>query len=130
MTASKLLKGVILHDQIPIHEMPAVQLTSLLQDKEAAATELLQSFKRSVIKAVFEEIGENNIDLFSVPSLEDLVGATKDSSLNWDAYANFRHNESQPLHSFEEQKKAIKHAMQMIDRYCDILSHQYYDFFL
>lgn len=109
---------------MPMNEMPAVQLSALLLERD----DIFESFKKDltsdVISAALQEI-EDAYERCNVPSFEDLTSATLDNPLHWDPVINFTRSPGQSLASFEEQIFAIKTCVESIDKHSSLMNNEY-----
>ena len=117
ITAGELLDEIIVHDCIPINNMPAVQQSTLYASTEEECLNYIQTIKEKVIKSAMSELKEESIQRCSIPSIEAITEAKKENPLEWNAYEAFNQNQAQPDSSFEEQKFAIKKSVESIDSY-------------
>ena len=120
--AASVLESVIIHDEIPVTEMPPVQLTSILASREEAATKFLAETKEKLTKAVFKEVGDFSTQ-GSFPTVDDVMNASKSSPYEWDPVACHKKNPIQSMESYEEQQLAIKLTTRAIDRYTSFSSN-------
>ena len=113
--AGEVFDSVILKDEIPMTEMPPVQLTSILAIREEAELMMLKEMKSKLTKAGLKEIGDHSS--FNLPTYDEIMAATKDQPLDWNPVESFRKNPTQSDESFEQQSLAIKVTKQTIDSY-------------
>ena len=123
ITASNLFRQVIIHDEIPLTEMPPVQLSTLLASQEENIVNHRLRLKTGLIEAAFEELGEESIRRCRIPSKENLLNATAQNPLGWDPVESFHQNALQSQDSFNEQKFAIQTVVETINSYRDF-THQ------
>ena len=123
ITAGELLDDIIVHDNIPINNMPAVQQSSLYASTEEKCIQYINTIKENVIKSALSELRDESIERCSIPSYESILSATKANRIDWDAIDCFSQNESQPDSSFKEQSFAIQKCVQAINLYRDGMSH-------
>mmetsp|Transcript_19481 Transcript_19481/g.27406 ORF Transcript_19481/g.27406 Transcript_19481/m.27406 type:complete len:548 (+) Transcript_19481:1364-3007(+) len=81
VVAGDLIDSVIINDEIPITDLPPVQLTSLYSDPQF--NEHKNKIKSNVIDAAFEELKEDTIIRFEIPSKDVLLSSTKESPCTW-----------------------------------------------
>ena len=124
IVAGDLFDSVIIANEIPMTQMPTVQLSALLLVKETAFENFKTQLKTDITQAALREMGEATIDCCNIPSLDDLVNASIDSPSNWDAIENFRKSENQSEESFEEQRFAVQICVQSIDSYLNVMTNK------
>jgi hypothetical protein len=123
ITARELLDDIIVHDNIPINNLPAVWQSSLYASTEEKCIEYINTIKENVIKSALSELRDESIESWSIPSYKSILRATKANRLDWDAFDCFSQNESQPDSSFEEQSFSIQKSVQATNWYHDGMSH-------
>ena len=116
--AHELLINIVLHDEIPIVDIPPVQMTSLYAMKSDEAVAYREEIRRDVVSSALTELSHSSEDC-DLPSRDALLNVTKHDPLDWDASECFQQSEGQPDASFLEQKLAIDTCKEAIDRYCD-----------
>ena len=117
--AGNLFDSVIIKNEIPIKEMPAVQLSALLLENDELFDRFQKDVKKDVIEAAIRELGEATTRC-NVPSINELLNATKDNPLDWDPVSIFRQSPQQSDESYDEQLLAIKTCVKLIDSYLDV----------
>ena len=122
--AGDLFDSVIINNEIPIVDMPPVQLSALLLERDDVFERFQKELTRDVICAAIREIGDA-YERCNVPSLDDLMTATKDSPLNWDAITNFSKSPVQSMESYEEQLFAVKICIESIDKYGSVMNTEH-----
>ena len=120
--AASVFDNVILNDEIPVTEMPPVQLTAMLAIKEEAEMKFITDMKLKVATAVKKEVGTLSCQ-GNTPSLEDIIACNKDDPFQWDPIASHTQHTSQSVESFTEQKIAITVTINAIDRYASLSSN-------
>jgi predicted GIY-YIG superfamily endonuclease len=117
--AENAIKMVLVHDSLPMSEMPPVLYTSLIKDTTRMVENFLLTSRRKLVEAAMSEIkieqGDNSPNHDNIPSAEDFVTATKDKPLSWDG--NLRKIECQSMASYLEQLDARAVTMQAINSY-------------
>jgi predicted GIY-YIG superfamily endonuclease len=126
VVAGNLFDQVIVKDELPISEMPPVQLSTLFGNNEDAIKDHIKERKEVLINAIVEEIGQTTIERCQVPCIEQLKLATKSSPVQWNASECLRRNGNQSLESFEEQTFTIKTCTKAIDKYIDLWEQKSY----
>ena len=122
--AGDLFESVIIKNEIPMNEMPAVQLSALLLEQEKIFTQFVSDIKKDIIQAACRELGDA-IQRCNVPSTEDLINATTDNPIDWDPISSFTKSDSQSDESFREQQFAIKICVNAIYSYLDIMNKSF-----
>jgi predicted GIY-YIG superfamily endonuclease len=120
IAAGDLFDSVIIRDEIPICNIPPVQLSTLFCDVEASNQSFSKDIKSNIIDAALKELGEDTIVQCNIPSKEELTNATKGFPLNWDAVSSFSKSDCQSDASFNEQKLAIEYCSAAIENYCQL----------
>ena len=103
LTASELFESVILRDEIPITDLPPAHQTALNTSKEEEVLKLWLDMKGSILCAAFQEL-ESCIDLYSIPSKDEIMDSERVNSVVWNPVSNFQKHPDQSTASFEEQK--------------------------
>ena len=75
VTASNLFCEVIIKDELPVSEMPPVQLSNILSSQEEDILNYRVHMKQNIIDAVYEELGDASIHCCCIPSKEELMEA-------------------------------------------------------
>ena len=119
--AGDLFDGVIINNQIPITDMPPLQLSTLLQEKNEAFENCKNKLKEDLILASFRELGDA-VDRCNIPTHNELFQATLSEPVAWDPVATFARSPSQSEESFQEQLSAIKVCIKSIDDYMDVMN--------
>ena len=99
--------------------MPPALQAALYDSTEEKKVSYFRLRKEKIIKAAQNELQSCN-DLFHVTSFEELMNATKENQLEWDAVSNFKRSPHQSEESYAEQYVAVKHCVKVIDRYCSV----------
>ena len=116
-----LFDSIIIYNEMLMTEMPAVQLSALLLERDDVFELFKNGLISDVIRAAMREIGDAN-KRCNVPSFEDLSSATLDNPLHWDPVPNFRRSPGQSTSSFEEQKYAVKTCVESIQKYLSVMN--------
>lgn len=119
-----LFDSVIVKNEIPLYEMPSVQLSALLQNRDEKYTKFLIDMKKDIINAAIRELGDLALEC-NVPSTDDLMRATLDEPLQWDPIANFVRSSNQSLESYREQLFAIKECVKAINNHVNIMRNRF-----
>ena len=126
ITAHKLFYRIIVDDELPISDIPSVQLSSFVSDQIEEILEMAKTTKENLIDAAFREIGLNALMMCNVPTKRELMDATLENPIDWDPVASLRKSPYQSDESFEEQKLAIKTCVDAVDTFANIMSNQTY----
>lgn len=119
-TAGEVFDSIIINDEIPIHEMPPVQLSTIYASQEQEVTNYMSEIRKNVLDAALKEVGEDVIKACNIPSRVQLLNADKSYPLEWDPITNFKRINNQPEQSFKEQKEALTYIKQTIDKYTTV----------
>ena len=106
-STGELLDEVIINDNIPITEMPSVQLTSILKSVDEKCVSVVNKLKKEVVSSALKEL-DGSSEACNIPRLNDFLEAKKSSPLEWNACHNLTQTSNQPDESFTEQSFAIK----------------------
>lgn len=120
IAASQLFHSVIVEDELPVTEIPPVQLSKLMASTDGQIIRYAQKIKTNLINCGLKEMG-TSIETCGIPSKEELENATFSTPLNWDAIASFRKYQNQTDESYQEQKLAIETSIDAIDSYRNTL---------
>ena len=120
VVAGNLFDQVIVKDELPISEMPPVQLSTLFGNDEEAIKNHIKERKEILIKAIVEKIGEVTVQTCQVPSIEELQHAKKSAPIQWNASECLVKNSNQSEQYFDEQIFAVKICTEAIDSYIDL----------
>ena len=118
-STGELLDEVIINDNIPITEMPSVQLTSILKSVNAKCVSVINKLKKDVVSSTLKEL-DGSSEACNIPCLNDFLEATKSSPLEWNACHNLTQTSNQPYKSFTEKYFAIKTCAEAIENYSNI----------
>ena len=77
VTAADILDSIILRNEIPIHDLPPVQQTTLHASKKEEVIKHWDDLKTKLIKAAHTELHDVLV-IYSIPSLIDLDNVTLD----------------------------------------------------
>ena len=115
--AAELFDSVIIHDELTITDLPAVQQSTLYNEINEKNKKFITKTRSNVIDAALEELGVSTIEKCRVPSKEDLMHAKKGLPISWHPVEHFQRNDNQSIESFEEQKLAVQLCKNAIDKY-------------
>ena len=123
VVVKELLYSVIIHDFIPINNLPSVQQTALYATVESETKTLMHNLKLQLIECAFTELTNVSLTQCNVPTKQDLIIASKSTQLQWNAFYDYTKSPAQPQSSFEEQKLAIKVCCDTVDAYVNGMYH-------
>lgn len=115
---AELLDSTIIRGEIPVSVMPPVLASSLFTDHKDEYNRYLRSFKESMLNAALRELGDTTF--YNIPSREQILSATLDNPIEWDALGCFLKSTNQSDESYEEQKRVIQLCLKQIDQYCNM----------
>ena len=119
VTSAQLFNEAIKYDLIPITDMPPVQQTTLMRMRDEKCETYLNKIKKEAITSSLTELNES-IERCNIPSMNDLLEATKEQPIQWNAYESLQEKSLvQSEISFTEQKKVVKFCTDIIDEYSD-----------
>ena len=118
--AGEVLDSAIVRDEIKVTDMPSVQLTSLLASREEDKLKYVQEKRRITLESVVRELGLEAAQ--NLPNVEEVMIATKENPVRWDPIESFKKSSRQSEESYKEQKFAIQHTVDAIDRYKNLYS--------
>ena len=116
ITAVDLFNKIIVKDELPVSDMPPVQLSTLLASKEEEVIMFQEEIKSNVVDAGLKEV-ELAVDACNIPTKEEMMGATVSDPLDWDAITLHSKFANQSEESYEEQHLAIQTCIGAIDSY-------------
>ena len=91
ISAMELFERIIVKDELPVTEMPPVQLSKLLSSMEEGIIEHRVKIKSKLIDAAIEEIGDG-MALCNVPSKDQIEISSSQNQLQWDAVETLTKN--------------------------------------
>ena len=104
--AAHTLDSAIVHQEIPITDLPPVLQASINTYNDEKLKQKWEEAADKVVTAALNEL-EPAIELCNIPSKEALLNATIENPLNWDLPTAFQKSDIQSNESFQEQKLAI-----------------------
>ena len=116
--ASQVFDRVIIHNEIPITDMPAVLQASIDHYNEEKLNRKWNEAKDKIVTAALTEL-EHSLTICNIPTKEVLVAATLENPSGWDALNSFGKTDVQSQESFVEQKKALTLCIQSINQFRD-----------
>ena len=109
----QLLESVLLHDTLPLTDLPACILTELLNRTDKA---LRQEWKDRTL-AQFQSMMSNFKGIQGLPSEEEVVNALKLKRHNWDPLNVFLRSSEQSEESYREQQFALRVGINAVKSY-------------
>ena len=120
VTAADLFDAIIIRDEIPIADMPPAHQTALEECKDDEVKKICQNLTENMVNAALREMGPCK-ELYCLPSINELIVATRKNPVLWDPIVNFRKSSIQCQKSYDEQMFAIKNIVSAIDQYEDCI---------
>ena len=120
VVAGNLFDSIILRNEIPMTDMPPVQLSTILGNNDDMMQSYLKEVQIILAKAILREIGQDMIDKCNVPCEEEFETCTKTNQLAWNALDQFKKNSGQSEANFVEQRFAIKICSETVDKYINL----------
>ena len=111
--AHGIFNNVILHDSIPINELPPYTMNRLRVEKSNQNDMFWRKIKESQLTSVMSAM--SNMENF--PTVEQVMNADQDRPLNWNPLDHFQRSANQLEESFLEQKSALQHIISKIDQF-------------
>ena len=121
VTAADLFDSVIIRNEMPITDMPPAHQTALNESKDKEVLDTWISMKEKFLGASFREM-DSCVDLYSIPSIDDIKICSRNHPLDWDAVLNFRKHADQSQQSFDDQMLAVQNNVAAIDQYSNYTS--------
>ena len=116
VAADDILKSVLIHDEMPINELPPVMYTSLVQETDELILENLKQCKESLVDATLKALSSAySHPETPLPSKISLMEATKHNTVDWNH--NLPRTAKQSQSSYEEQCVVQQRTANHIDRY-------------
>ena len=112
--SDELFQSVLLHNSIPMTDIPPSILSEVFNEKTKELTAEWDKVMRSQLDSIYESLG-NSDDL---PSKEEVMGATKVKPLDWSPLSSISRVNGQEDGSVAEQKLAIELGVNAVDKYC------------
>ena len=100
--------------------MPSVLQSSLFQTSDESVVTFWKDSRMSMCKSAMNELGDV-VEHCSVPSVDNIINATKEAPLDWNLYEEFEQSEGQSDESFAEQKVAIANISSAVDSFLSVL---------
>ena len=110
----RLLQDVILHDSIPMFEIPFTTSQSADQT-EAKNSTYWSDMKVKMIEAMRAVVGYKE----NLPSDSSLMNATLNDPIDWSPHETMELADSQTEESLIEQKEVMSVIVNAVDKYCD-----------
>ena len=116
VTAAELFESVIINNEIPITDIPPSHQTALNAVMDEKVLQKWASMDKNILCASFREM-DTCVELYSIPSIQDINDCSRNEPLNWDPVRNFTKSNNQSVTSFEDQKLAIENSVFAINQY-------------
>ncbi len=117
--AHEILQSVLIHDVLPLNEIPPVMYTALVRHSDQKIDAYLHDCKTALVEATLKTLDEAYCDHDNVlPTAHDLMNATKQrhlTSQEWNPV--LPQTTSQSHASFEEQNRVQHDLMSRVDEY-------------
>jgi hypothetical protein len=115
MTAKQLLDSVLLHDTIPMTDLPPSILTELLNEKEKDMKNVWEEAKSLQVDAMMANLQ----GVEGLPTKKEILEASKFKPYeHWDPLTNIKKFSEQSEESFKEQKLALTMGVNAVNNYC------------
>lgn len=111
--ADQLIQSVLLHDMIPITDMPPSILTQVFNDK----TKEMENEWKNSMKRQLDSIMANLGAVEGLPSKDSVMNANRLQGVEWDPLSIPKFSE-QSEDSYSEQRMALSFGVKAVDRYC------------
>lgn len=118
----QLLEAVIVHDTIPITDLPPCILTELLNDQNKALREEWDNRKASQLDAMYPDIEK----MEGVPKRDRIESATKINPVKWNFLDTIVQSDIQSDESFAEQMLALRIGFNAVMAYCTQFGNPHY----
>ena len=118
--AGELFDNVIIHNRIPISDMPPVLQSQINERIEDNIKNDWLDRKNMLVKVCEMELGSRRVEC-SIPSPDDILSATKENPLNWDPSTALVRGQMQSEESCKDQMRGIKMCVNGIKSYLDII---------
>ena len=113
-----LFDSAIVRDELLVTDMPAVQMSALLQSHDLEDIDFRNNRRHRILSAAMKELGADAVR--RLPSIDEILSGTKENPFVWDPVSSYDRAPCQNRNSFEEQKLAIKVTCSAIDKYREI----------
>lgn len=120
--AAHLFDDVIVNDILPITDLPPIIQSAIFESQNNAIKNFWCDTTATIISSALAELHEV-IENCKIPSKEELMSATKQNPLGWNAYESCFIAEHQSENSFQEQKSAILLNQTTINEYINFLDN-------
>lgn len=98
-----MLESIILHNNLPMMELPPCLSTELHDVKTKELENEWSNYKRSQLRSMMEALA----DIEGVPTEEEVMKATKNQPIQWDPLQVLKQTTSQNEESYKEQQFAL-----------------------
>ena len=110
----QLIDSVLIHDTIPLTDMPPSILTELFNQK----TKELEKEWKERTECQLDSIMENLGSIEGLPTKEQVLNATKVNNVEWDPMSIKQFEGHQSDDSYAEQKMALTVGVNAVNKYC------------
>ena len=108
-----IFEDVIIHNSIPIFELPPYSMNALRDAKTTENKIFWESLKKSQLTSALSTLQY----MESIPSEEETNNVDRENPLDWNPLTVFNQFQNQSEESYNEQKMALNLAIQVIDKY-------------
>jgi hypothetical protein len=113
VAAYQTLTQALVHDTLPINELPSALYTKVRDRASEASKAHMRQMKEALVNTTVADLREKG--LVGLPTAEDLLGCTAETPANWTPSLTRLPNQSPE--SIAEQQTALQDAMSRLDRY-------------
>ena len=86
---AEILNSIIVQNELPILDMPPVQLSTLFGNSNEDMKLYVKSLKSTFFDAIHKELGVATFEACNIPAKEDFLNATKFLPLAWKGVDSF-----------------------------------------
>ena len=109
----RLFNAVLFEDSIPVTDLPPCILTEMLDHKEEKVKQFWKKKTKDQLTPILRAIPDD----LEVPSMDQLMEATKDNPVAWNPNEVITQSADQSLESYQEQTLAREIGKCLIDKY-------------
>lgn len=118
----QLLEAVIIHDTIPLTDLPPCILTELLNDKEKELDEEWKARQSAQLDSMYPSLA----NLEGVPPRKAIEDATKNKPIKWNFLDTIPQSPNQSNESYAEQMLSLRICFNAIMSYCVQFGNPHY----
>ena len=111
--AHRIFEDVIIHNSIPIFELPPYSMNALRDAKTEENKKFWICLKRSQFTSAISSLQH----MATIPSEEEISNVDRESHIEWNPLLHFSQFENQSEESYIEQKRALSLVIKIIDKY-------------